>query len=161
MREIAQGKCKLRLTAVACLLLAGGDGSRLGFDKPKGLFDPSIKGVRSIFELLTLRIKKISDLCKERYPEYPDLGRERIVLTIMTNLENFEIITEFFKENDNFGYSTVIFFPQSQLPVVDKEGRIMLKSRTQILQSPNGNGAIFQYSPLIKGQSTAQHVSPN
>ncbi len=131
--------------------MAGGDASRLGIPLPKGMFDPKIDGVKSIFELITLKIKKMNELCIQAYPEYPDLGRDRIILVIMTNQENLDKISNFFKENDYFGYKTIIFFPQSHLPVIDQQGKILLRSRDKILFAPNGNGAMFQ---SINGTST-------
>lgn len=128
---------------VACLILAGGDASRLGANIPKGMFNPKIDEIHSIFELITLKVKKIEQLCRERFPYSPDLGRDRVVLIIMTNQENYGKITEFFKQNDFFGYKTTIFFPQSHLPVIDQEGQILLKSEDQILFAPNGNGSVF------------------
>jgi len=135
---------------VACLILAGGDAARLGLNMPKGMFDPQIHGVRSIFELITLKIKKMTEICEKAFPDLPDLGRDRVVLVIMTNLENFKRITEFFKENKNFGYNTIIFFPQNHLPVTSEKGEILFKSKGKILFAPNGNGSIFQSKNGVK-----------
>lgn len=137
LQQIAQGK-------VACLVLAGGDASRLGANIPKGMFDPKIDDIHSIFELIALKVKAVDRLCRERFPESPDLGRDRIVLLIMTNQQNHSLITDFFKQNDFFGYKTVVFFPQSHLPVINQDGQILLKSEDQILFAPNGNGSVFQ-----------------
>ena len=128
---------------MACLILAGGDASRLGLPIPKGMFNPGIEGVSSIFELITLKVKKMNDICLRAFPDSPTLGRDRIVLIIMTNPENYHRIVDFFKENDYFGYKTTIFFPQSHLPVTDPEGKILFKSPSKILFAPNGNGAFF------------------
>lgn len=137
LKVIAEGK-------VACLILAGGDASRLGANMPKGMFDPKIDDVHSIFELITLKIKKLEQLSREKFPDSPDLGRDRIVLLIMTNQENNAKVAEFFKVNGYFGYKTVAFFPQTHLPVIDEDGQIMLRAEDKILFAPNGNGSIFQ-----------------
>lgn len=85
LKLIAQGK-------VACLILAGGDASRLGANIPKGMFDPRIDGIGSIFELITKKLKRLSQLSKETYPEIKALERDNIVLCVMTNLENNRIL---------------------------------------------------------------------
>ena len=107
------------------------------------MFDPKIGDIKSIFELITLKIKTLNDLCVKEHPECPDIGRGRIVLVIMTNQESLHKITHFFKDNNNFGYNTIVFFPQSHLPVADQQGKIMMRSADSILFAPNGNGAIF------------------
>ena len=137
LKTLAEGK-------VACLVMAGGDASRLGANIPKGMFDPKIDHLHSIFELITLKVKRIDKVCREKYPDMPDLGRDKIVLVIMTNQENNSKIIDFFQQHDYFGYKTVVFFPQSHLPVTDLEGHILLKSEDQILFAPNGNGAVYQ-----------------
>ena len=135
---------------VACVILAGGDASRLGANMPKGMFDPKIDGVHSIFELIVLKIKRIDQISKDKHPDSLHLERDRIVLCIMTNQENNSIITDFFKKNDFFGYKTVAFFPQSHLPIIDENGQILLKDENKILFAPNGNGSLFQ-SMMVSG----------
>lgn len=93
----------------------------------------------------------MNDLCNQAFPDSPDLGRDKIVLVIMTNQENLQVISDFFKQNNYFGYKTIIFFPQSHLPVTDQNGRILLRTHDRILFAPNGNGAIFQ---SINGSNT-------
>lgn len=137
LNEISQGK-------VACLILAGGDASRLGVSWPKGMFNPGIDGINSIFELISKKIRRLSQLSSERFPESPKLDRDQIVLCIMTNYQNHDTIVNFFKENDYFGYKTTVFFPQSMSPVISNTGDILLKSNDSILMAPQGNGTTFQ-----------------
>jgi UDP-N-acetylglucosamine/UDP-N-acetylgalactosamine diphosphorylase len=134
--------------------LAGGDSSRLGLPMPKGMFDPKIFEVKSIFELISLKIKKLSELCTLAHPEEGGLGRDKIVLVVMTNLHSHNRVVEFYRSHNNFGYPTTIFFPQGHLPVTDEDGRILLRSPGHILFAPNGNGAIFQSKNGVKVFST-------
>jgi UDP-N-acetylglucosamine/UDP-N-acetylgalactosamine diphosphorylase len=124
-------------------VLAGGDASRLGLPIPKGMFNPGIQGIESIFELIVEKVKKVEALCREQHPELPALDRDSVVLVIMTNPENFGIISEFFKSHEYFGHKSTIIFPQSNLPVTDPHGRILFKSRNKVLFAPDGNGSFF------------------
>lgn len=144
--------------SVGVLILAGGDASRLGLPKPKGMFNPGIEGVSSIFELINLKIKKLNELCEKVYPDSPDLGRQKIVLVIMTNILSYNTIKDYFKENDYFGYKTMIFFPQSHLPVTGEDGKLLLKAPNQILFAPNGNGSFFQSKNFEDVFSTLKKV---
>lgn len=110
------------------------------------MFNPGIEGIGSIFELIAEKVKKIQNLCRERNPKLPVLERDSVVLVIMTNPENFVTISQFFQSHDYFGHKATIIFPQSHLPVTDKQGRILLKARNKILFAPDGNGSFF-HSP--------------
>lgn len=96
---------------MACLILAGGDASRLGIPLPKGMFDPKIDGISSIFELIVRKLERLNKICEEAHPECPDIGRDRVVLVIMTNQESYNTIVDYFREHKNFGYKSIIFFP--------------------------------------------------
>ena len=127
---------------MACLVLAGGDASRLGLPIPKGMFSPGIAGLESIFELIVEKVKKVEALCRARHSGTA-LGRDEVVLVIMTNPENFGTIAQFFQSHDFFGHKSTIIFPQSHLPVTDRQGRVLLRSRSKVLFAPDGNGSFF------------------
>lgn len=141
---------------MACLILAGGDASRLGSTDPKGMFNPGIPGVSSIFELIVEKLKRLSYYAQLRFPNSkPARARDNVILVVMTNPENYEAITGFFAQNNNFGYSSLIFFSQPHLPLALPESqnpsnpntthfKVLLKSQGKILFAPNGNGGIFQ-----------------
>ena len=65
---------------------------------------------------------------------------------VMTSHENHDETVEFFRSNNYFGggESSFIFFPQTMLPAVDTNGKIMLKSYCELKLAPNGNGAFFE-----------------
>jgi len=106
LQIIADGKS-------AVLLMAGGQGTRLGFDHPKGMFNPGIPGVSSIFELFTLKVKRLNQIALESSGNIQeDYSYGPLKLIIMTNEETLDEIVEFFEKNDYFGYRSIIFFPQ-------------------------------------------------
>ena len=66
-------------------------------------------------------------------------------MLVMTTLENYSETYEFFQKNDFFGgrQENFIFFKQSMLPAISTEGKIYMKSKSDISMSPNGNGALL------------------
>ena len=119
---------------VAAVLLAGGQGTRLGFDKPKGMLNVGINKKLSLFEAHIQWLLHIKELCGAYVPLY-----------IMTSEINHKDTVEFFEENSYFGYdkSYVRFFIQEMLPATDFDGKIFMKSKYEMALSPNGNGGWF------------------
>lgn len=116
------------------LLLAGGQGTRLGFDKPKGCFNVGLTKELYIFQLL---IEHIMDVVRAADAYIP--------LYIMTSNINYQDTITFFEAHDYFGYdaSYVHFFIQEMNPATDFGGKILLKSKYEVALSPNGNGGWF------------------
>ena len=123
----------------AAVLLAGGQGTRLGFDKPKGMFKIGVNEDLYIFQCL---INNLMDVVK--------LADTWIPLYIMTSEKNYKDTTEFFKEKNYFGYDPqyIRFFIQDMAPSVDFNGKILMESESKISISPNGNGGWF--SSLVR-----------
>ena len=123
----------------AAVLLAGGQGTRLGFDKPKGMFNIGVNKELYIFECL---INNLMDVVK--------LADTWIPLYIMTSEKNHKDTTEFFKEKNYFGYDPqyIRFFIQDMAPSVDFSGKVLMESESKISISPNGNGGWF--SSLVR-----------
>ena len=129
--DISNSVNLIRNNGYAIVIMAGGNGSRLGFDGPKG----SVKvGNKSLFQIY---IDKLLDVYK-KYGVY-------INLYIMTSSLNNNRTIEFFEDNDYFGYNKdyIKFFIQKDLPILDTSGKILLKDRDHILFGPNGNGDVF------------------
>ena len=124
----------IRAGKVGAVLLAGGQGSRLGYDHPKGTFNIGETRSLSIFECL---INNLLEVTREAGAYVP--------LFIMTSLENNQETRAFFREHDYFGYSAanIWFFVQEQLPALDTNGRLMLAPGGRILTAPNGNGGWY------------------
>lgn len=119
---------------VAALLLAGGMGTRLGFDKPKGEFCIGETKELYIFECL---INNLLDVVKQAGCSIP--------LYIMTSDKNDEETRRFFKEHDYFGYKAedISFFKQSMAAAVDYDKKLLMEEKGHIATSPNGNGGWF------------------
>lgn len=130
----AIGLDAIRAGKVGAVLLAGGQGTRLGADGPKGTYNVGITKDLYIFECLINNLKDVTNAAGVYVPLY-----------IMTSTVNHEDTVSFFQEHDFFGYSKdhVKFFIQKMVPAVDYEGRILLKSETELVLSPNGNGGWF------------------
>ncbi|MBQ9807693.1 MAG: UDPGP type 1 family protein [Ruminococcus sp.] len=130
----AAGTEAIKAGKVAAVLLAGGQGTRLGFDKPKGMFNVGVTRELYIFQCL---INNLMDVVKETGAWVP--------LYIMTSEKNNDDTVSFLKEKDFFGYNSdyVKFFVQDMAPSVDFSGKIYMESKSRISISPNGNGGWF------------------
>lgn len=143
VEEIAQNKEKyeragleaLAKQKTAAVLLAGGQGTRLGFDKPKGTLDVGINKTLYLFQAHINWLLHIKDICGAYVPLY-----------IMTSDINNADTVSFFEEHDYFGYdkSYVKFFIQEMTPAVDCDGKIYMAEKGKMALSPNGNGGWFR-----------------
>ena len=124
---------------VGAILLAGGQGTRLGFDKAKGMYNIGVTRDLFIFEQLIENLKKVTSKADAWVPLY-----------IMTSDKNDAQTREFFEEHDFFGYNKdfVKFFVQEMVPAVDFDGYVLMEAEDSLAMSPNGNGGWF--SSLIK-----------
>lgn len=127
----AIGESLLRERKVTCLLVAGGQATRLGTSSPKGFFPITPVAKKTFFQLFS---EKILALSKRYDTEMPFL--------IMTNPESKDEIGNFFKRHKFFGLKkeSVIIFEQDTLPVLTREGKVIIANDTEILLSPNGHG---------------------
>ena len=127
VEAIRQGK-------VAAVLLAGGMGTRLGVDGPKGAYDIGVTKPLYIFEQQMKNLAEVNEKCGAIVPLY-----------IMTSDKNHDQTTSFWKAHDYFGYpeSEVKFFKQDMAPAVDFDGKIFLETKDTPALSPNGNGGWF------------------
>lgn len=131
----AAGLEAIREGKVGAVLLAGGMGTRLGFDKPKGMYNLGETRPLYIFECLINNLMEVVDKAGTYVP-----------LFIMTSEKNDEDTREFLEENKFFGYNPeyVHFFMQAMAPAVDPDGKILLEEKGRIATSPNGNGGWFK-----------------
>ncbi len=127
LRQIHDGK-------VGALMLAGGQGTRLGCHSAKGMYDIGETHELFIFEQL---IRNMIEQVR--------LAREWIPLFIMTSEKNHEETVLFLNEHHFFGYNPnyVYFFKQEMAPATDFEGHLLMERPDKIVSSPNGNGGWF------------------
>jgi UDP-N-acetylglucosamine/UDP-N-acetylgalactosamine diphosphorylase len=125
------GESIIRKNEVAVLIVAGGQGTRLGFEGPKGVFRISPLKQKSLFQLFAEGVRALSD----RY-------RASIPLLIMTSQENQHETQQFFAAHKYFNLDrqTIYFFNQGMLPTLTPEGRLILKDDTRLLVNPDGHG---------------------
>lgn len=129
------GQNAIKSCKVGAILLAGGQGTRLGFDKAKGMYNIGVTRELYIFEQLIANLMKVTEEAKAWVPLY-----------IMTSEKNDEQTRAFFAEHDYFGYDSafVKFFVQEMVPAVDFEGNVLMESGDSLAMSPNGNGGWFK-----------------
>jgi UDP-N-acetylglucosamine/UDP-N-acetylgalactosamine diphosphorylase len=121
----------IRAGRVAAFMVAGGQGTRLGYDGPKGAFRISPLRDAPLFQLFAEQLLGV----ERRYGTRP-------AWYIMTSPQNHAATVEFFEANNHFGLSRgdVVFFRQGQMPAFDREGRILLAERHRVALSPDGHG---------------------
>ena len=130
----ATGIEAIRQGKVAAVLLAGGMGTRLGSDNPKGMYNVGLTHELYIFECL---INNLMEVVHQ--------ADSWIHLFVMTSDKNNDATIAFLKEHDFFGYNAeyVHFFKQEMAAATDYEGKIYLEEKGKLSTSPNGNGGWF------------------
>ncbi len=128
------GVSAIKSGKVGAVLLAGGMGTRLGSDAPKGMYNIGETRDVYIFERI---VRNLMDAV--------DITGSWIHLFIMTSDKNHESTIGFFKEKNYFGYNKeyITFFKQEMAPAADYNGKIYMESRSRMSTSPNGNGGWF------------------
>ena len=129
------GEEVIKTRSYALVTMSGGQGTRLGYDKPKGEFIINIKpGPKSLFEVLADKLKEVNKKYNVTIPWY-----------IMTSSENDAEIKSFFKENKNFGYlsENIMFFKQENLLLITENKKLLMGQNKSIKEAADGNGGIF------------------
>ncbi len=133
---IALGENALRSGKLAMILVAGGQGTRLGFNLPKGMFRIGPLSNRTLFEM---HVDRLRAMMKEYHVSIP--------LYIMTSPATDARTRIFFSENDCFGLGSdqLRIFCQGTMPAIDAHsGKILLDSRGEVSLSPDGHGGMLQ-----------------
>ncbi len=124
------GAAALAAGEVGVLVVAGGSGTRLGFDGPKGTYPIGPVSAASLFRIHAEKVVALG----RRY------GRP-LPLYVMTSPENHEATVRFFAEHDQFGLDHVRFFIQGRMPAVHREsGKVLLTEKGRVALSPDGHG---------------------
>jgi UDP-N-acetylglucosamine/UDP-N-acetylgalactosamine diphosphorylase len=127
----ATGEAALRAGRVAAFTVAGGQGTRLGYDGPKGTFPVTPLKQKTLFQVFAEKIRAAG----VRY------GRP-LHWFIMTSHANHAATENFFQEHKFFGLDAgrVHFFRQGRMPAVNFDGKIMLETKGSVALSPDGHG---------------------
>ena len=130
----AAGLEAIKAGKVGAVLLAGGMGTRLGSDDPKGMYNIGLTREVFIFQRL---IENMMEVVKHADAWIP--------LFIMTSDKNNDATIRFFNEHHFFGYDAdhVTFFKQEMAPAADYNGKVYMEAKNKISTSPNGNGGWF------------------
>lgn len=125
---IAQGK-------VGCLVVAGGQGTRLRFEGPKGMYPVSLIKDKTLFQLIA-----------EKTVAAGRQAGKMLQLAIMTSPQNHEETSQFFIKNNYLGLfpQQISFFSQSSLPLLDLHGNLFLENKEKISSGPDGNGSCLK-----------------
>ncbi len=131
----ATGKQALENDRVATLTVAGGQGTRLGYDGPKGAFPITPINKKSLFQYLGEKIKTV----RQRY-------QCNMPWLIMTSPVNHGTTKQFFEDNRFFGINpdSIHFFPQNVNPILNAEGDLVLDENGGLLLGPDGHGGVFE-----------------
>ena len=124
----------LRQGKIGAVMLAGGQGTRLGSSAPKGTYNMGLTKPLYIFECLIKNLLAVTTKYGACVP-----------LLIMTSDKNDVQTRSFFKEHAYFGYpqEDVYFFVQDMAPSTDFNGKILLEDKGKLALSPNGNGGWY------------------
>lgn len=121
---------------LAVVTMAGGQGTRLGHNGPKGTFDIGLMSHKSLFEILTDYLKEVHEKYNVTIPWY-----------LMTSKDNNKDTVEFFENHEYFHYpkdGIRMFFKQGELPMLDEAGKVIINEEGIIKEAADGHGGIFE-----------------
>ncbi|MBN2079694.1 MAG: UDPGP type 1 family protein [Spirochaetes bacterium] len=131
VRAREAGEAHVRDGKMAAFVVAGGQGSRLGYEGPKGKFPVGPISGKSLFHIHAEKVLASSRKYGTRIP-----------FLIMTSRANHGETVEYFKEHHNFGIDSgdLFIFPQNMIPALDTKGRLILEDKDRIFKNPDGHG---------------------
>ncbi len=142
----AAGEAALRAGKLATIIVAGGQGTRLGFEHPKGMFPIGPLSGRTLFQMLVDRLLAVM----QRY-------NVSIPMFVMTSPATDAETRAFFTAHDRFGLAgdQLVIFQQGTMPAVEaNSGKVLLETRSRLALSPDGHGGLV--SALYKNGCLAE-----
>lgn len=125
---------------VGVLLLAGGQGTRLGVPYPKGMYNIGLPSGKTLYQIQIERILRIQELAHRL------TGEDGVIpMYVMTSEHTKQPTLDFFKDNAFFGMKEdqLIIFEQRTIPAFDNNGKFIMERKSKLARSPDGNGGLY------------------
>ena len=137
---------------IGVLLLAGGQGTRLGVPYPKGMYDIGLPSGKTLYQIQVERILRLEKMAQDLTGQPGN-----IFMYVMTSEHTKKPTEEFFAKHNYFGSKKekIIFFEQRMIPCFDFEGKIILQNATQLARAPDGNGGLYW---ALKNEGILEHM---
>ncbi|GLI67231.1 hypothetical protein VaNZ11_011169 [Volvox africanus] len=128
----------------AVLLLAGGQGTRLGSSLPKGCYDIGLPSHKSLFQLQAERLLRLQRLAAAAAGTATSAVKPLHWYIMTSTFTHADTLTHF-EAHNFFGLAReqVTFFRQGYLPCFTEDGKLILETPSSLAKAPDGNGGVY------------------